>query len=113
MVIPKPMIDPIPVRPNFQPVDPLDADQLATMTDLEQQKAAIRQVMADAQSDYAAAQMVYEQAINDAVAAAQPAYQDAAAVCGGINNKCNIALQDIEEQQRAIRSMQLAPNIDM
>ena len=88
---------------NLKPITPLTDAQAKQMSDLEQQKAGIRQIMADAQTNLAIAQKVYSDAMDKFRAENDPTLNDAISEFSTIQGKCAIELSKIEEAQRAIR----------
>jgi len=96
---------------NLKPVIPLTDAQAKATSDLKQKEAGVRKIIADAQTEYAAAQLVYSIAMDKAKAENEPALNIAKYKFEDINNKMKYELTLIEEALRSIRTIEKAEAI--
>jgi len=91
---------------DLKPITPLNDAQAKAYSDLDQQAAGIRKVLADAQTDLSVAMKDYQTLLDKFNAENFPsAARDKLA---NINAKCQNELTRIEEAKRAIRVVELA-----
>jgi len=92
---------------NLKPVIPLTEAQRIEYIELNQKKSAIGKVIADAQTEFAAAQLIYSVAMDKFKAENDPALRVAQSKFDAINNDMRFELAAIEESLRNIRIVEL------
>ena len=85
----------------------LSRTELDLIADLHQTQSGLAQVISDAQTKLADAEILYSKALDAFNAANKPALDAARTAFGEINNKARYEIQTVEEQIRAIRTIEL------
>jgi len=90
----------------LKPITSLTDAQAKQMSDLNQQEAGIRQIIADAQTEYEGARAVYNVALDKFNAENRPALIVAENKVNDIIAKMKLELGNIEDAKRAIRKIE-------
>ena len=96
----------------LKPVTPLTDVQAKEVAELTQKAAGIRKIMADAQTEYAAAQLTYSVAFDKFKLDNEPPLNAARAKFDAIDNDLRFELTTIELSLRNVRTIELAETLE-